>query len=163
MDSRQVEALIEKYWICETSIEEEKTLKAFFEGDNVPENLQQYTPYFRVLKAKAGIQAPEKINTHIAGLQQEGATRVKPSPVVRFLYPAFKVAAVALILLAVGLGIDTRYQNEEVLFKAYSESLTDPEQAMEEVHEAFSKISISLAKAQSLLTETKDSTLINQE
>ena len=46
MDSRQVESLLEKYWNCETSLEEEKQLKAFFASENVPPSLKETAELF---------------------------------------------------------------------------------------------------------------------
>ena len=40
MDSKQLEQLLEKYWNCETSLEEEKQLREHFRGE-VPENLER--------------------------------------------------------------------------------------------------------------------------
>ena len=36
MDSKHIEQLLEKYWSCETSLEEEKQLREYFRGEDIP-------------------------------------------------------------------------------------------------------------------------------
>lgn len=163
MDSRQIEVLLKKYWACETSCEEERTLKAFFEGNDIPPELKDYAPFFLVLKEKARIQAPDSMDVYSSANIQKAQMPPKRPLLIGYLHAGLKVAAVALILISVGLGIQTRYQNEEILIQTYSESLNDPEEALKEVYQAFNKIGLSLAKGQSALTELKDSTQINQK
>lgn len=155
MGSQQIEALLEKYWACETNREEERILKDFFtKGESsIPGHLRPYAVYFTALRQRKDMRMPQR---------EEAA---KKTFAVRYLSPAFKIAAVGLILLAVGLSIDTHYKNEKILTQSSysSETLTDPQQAMEEVNQAFNKISISLAKAQAALTELADTSQVNPE
>ena len=37
MDFKEREDLLRKYWNCETSLEEEKQLREYFGGENIPE------------------------------------------------------------------------------------------------------------------------------
>lgn len=46
MDYTYIEQLIARYFDCETSIAEERILKAFFSQDEVPAALRQYAPLF---------------------------------------------------------------------------------------------------------------------
>jgi len=46
MDYRYIEQLLELYWNCETSQEEERILRAFFAQDRVPEHLARYRDLF---------------------------------------------------------------------------------------------------------------------
>ena len=39
MDSKHIDALLEKYWNAETSLEQEQELREFFQGSTFPENL----------------------------------------------------------------------------------------------------------------------------
>ena len=41
MDSKHIEALLEKYWDAETTLEQEQELREFFQGNKVPENLNE--------------------------------------------------------------------------------------------------------------------------
>ena len=46
MDSKYIEQLLERYWQCETSLEEEACLRAFFSGNDVPGHLLRYKDLF---------------------------------------------------------------------------------------------------------------------
>ena len=47
MDSKHIEQLLEKYWNCETSLEEEKQLREYFGGENVPGQWKEASELFR--------------------------------------------------------------------------------------------------------------------
>ena len=50
MDSKYIEQLLERYWQCETSLEEEAELRAFFSGSDVPKHLLRYKDLFVYLE-----------------------------------------------------------------------------------------------------------------
>ena len=47
MDSNKIEALLNKYWNCETSLEEEQQLRDYFKQGNIPEQLKEAASLFR--------------------------------------------------------------------------------------------------------------------
>ena len=52
MDSERLEELLEKYWQCETSVEEEQQLQAYFRHTPVPEGLKETAALFRYFEAQ---------------------------------------------------------------------------------------------------------------
>ena len=46
MDYRRIEDLLEKYWSCETSIEEEEELRAFYTKQEIPEPFSRFKTLF---------------------------------------------------------------------------------------------------------------------
>ena len=46
MDFKYIEQLLERYWQCETSLEEEAQLRTFFTEEDVPEHLSRYKDLF---------------------------------------------------------------------------------------------------------------------
>ena len=46
MDYKYITQLLDRYWAAETSIEEERILRAFFSQTEVPEELKQYRSLF---------------------------------------------------------------------------------------------------------------------
>ena len=46
MDYKYIEQLLERYWQCETTLQEEAILHSFFSQEDVPAELQQYTALF---------------------------------------------------------------------------------------------------------------------
>ena len=47
MNTSEIEALLEKYYEGNTSLQEEKILRDFFQGSQVPEHLESHQPLFR--------------------------------------------------------------------------------------------------------------------
>ena len=46
MDYKYIEQLLERYWRCETSLQEEEILRLFFSQEEVPTNLVPYKDLF---------------------------------------------------------------------------------------------------------------------
>ena len=46
MDYKYIEQLLERYWQCETTLEEEQILRTFFSQEDVPSHLKQYAELF---------------------------------------------------------------------------------------------------------------------
>ena len=59
MDYNYIKQLLQRYWSCQTSLEEEEILRAFFSQKTVPAELAQYQPLF-------AYQAAEKMKNDIS-------------------------------------------------------------------------------------------------
>ena len=46
MDYKYIEQLLERYWACETTLQEEEILRTFFSQEDVPADLQKYRALF---------------------------------------------------------------------------------------------------------------------
>ena len=46
MDYKYIEQLLERYWKCESTLEEERILRNFFSQSDVPEHLEKYRALF---------------------------------------------------------------------------------------------------------------------
>ena len=46
MDYKYIEQLLERYWNCETSLEEEQILRSFFRQKEIPAHLLRYKTMF---------------------------------------------------------------------------------------------------------------------
>lgn len=65
MDYKNVKRLLEKYWVGETSLQEEQLLKDYFNSDNVASDLASYRPlfvYFKQAQNKASTQSFKHIS-----------------------------------------------------------------------------------------------------
>ncbi len=126
MESDKVTLLLEKYFEGETSLSEEKELKAYFASADVAQHLEQYRPMFGYFAAASG-QAAERPLV----LQEPKRSRAWLS-----------VAASALILMGAGtyayLNFDnnnTKVQNDEL------GTYKDPEVAFRETQKALKLLS----------------------
>lgn len=105
MESHKIETLLEKYFAGNTSLEEEKTLKEYFNSGKVASQLEDYTPMFRYLVA--------------AGKEQSQRDLSLPSP--RRLRVGWASVA-AVIVLAFGIYFGKEYHEQKQAELAYQET-----------------------------------------
>ena len=101
MDYKYIEQLLERYWQCETTLQEESILRSFFSQDDVPAELLKYKPLFA---AQQQPELGEDFDARI--LAMVGLDEAEPkAKVVTFtsrLMPLFRAAAVVAIILTLG-------------------------------------------------------------
>ena len=56
MDYKYIEQLLERYWNCETSVEEEQILRIFFQQKELPAHLRRYRSLFTYQEEAAGMK-----------------------------------------------------------------------------------------------------------
>ena len=102
MDTKKIELLLERYWEAETSLEEERTLREYFRGDDVAEELRQWKPFFEAQAREETLG--EDFDERLMGLISDEAPVVKAKVVSLRdrLMPLFKAASVVAIILTVG-------------------------------------------------------------
>jgi hypothetical protein len=110
MKQDEIKQLLEQYWRCETSIDNEKTLADFFANNPVPENLKPYKTLFLWKEKQKRTQCPP------------ARTASPKRTLIQYLYPALKIAASVLIVTTFGIGIYTHYQQEQWIDKLFTES-----------------------------------------
>ena len=99
MDYKYIEQLLERYWLCETTLQEEAILRSFFSQDDVPAELQQYKALFTQPKAELGDDFDARI---LAMVGQESESKAKIVTLTSRLMPLFRAAAVVAIILTIG-------------------------------------------------------------
>ncbi|GEM_PF-26456 len=107
MNYQYIEQLLDRYWKCETTLEEEQILRSFFSQDNVPSHLQNYAPLFAYTHAEEhsnhlGNEFDQRINamtnSEATATQHKAMTLTLRSR----LAPLLKAAAVVAVVVAVG-------------------------------------------------------------
>ena len=106
MDYKYIEQLLERYWNCETSLEEEDILRTFFSQKDIPAHLLPYQALF--------VYEQKEVSTHVLGsdfdskilsvINEEEPLKVKARTITmtQRLMPLFKAAAVVAIFLTLG-------------------------------------------------------------
>jgi hypothetical protein len=147
MKEQEIKQLLERYWQCETSLEEEKQLRAFFLGNDFPKTLKSYQPLFLATNQLSGIQASNELKSKL-----NGPSRLQ-------LYPVLKIAASVLIILTIGIGFYTHYQQEKYMDRVFSDTYTDPEDAVRTTEQVIAKVSsvLQLMQEKSIQQEILDS------
>ena len=109
MDYKYIEQLLERYWDCETTNEEESILRTFFSQKDVPARLLKYRSLFEYQK-QAASEAPlgDDFDQKVLAASYEDiedSPKVVKAKVVSFgsyLKPLFKAAAVVAMVLTIG-------------------------------------------------------------
>lgn len=104
MDYKYIEQLLERYWQCDTSLEEEDILRAFFSQKDVPAGLQKYRDLFVYGQAeRKEQQLDDDFDARILAMIDE-PVKVKALEIklTHRLMPLFKAAAVVAIILTLG-------------------------------------------------------------
>lgn len=104
MDYKYIEQLLERYWNCETSLEEEQILRSFFSQKDVPAGLQKYRGLFCYEQAEPkadtlGEDFDDRLMAAVSGHEPVKARRISMR---QRLMPLFKAAAVVAIILTLG-------------------------------------------------------------
>ena len=109
MDYKYIEQLLERYWDCETTYEEESILRTFFSQKDVPARLLKYRSLFEYQKQAAsesplGDDFDKKVLAAIYDDIEDNPKVVKAKVVSfgSYLKPIFKAAAVVAMVLTIG-------------------------------------------------------------
>ena len=97
MDYKDIEQLLERYWQCETSVEEEATLRDFFAKEEVPAHLLRYKNLFVYQQVQQ-----EDFDTRILAEVEPTVVKAKRLTLTGRFIPLFKAAAVIAIILSLG-------------------------------------------------------------
>lgn len=115
MDYKYIEQLLERYWRCETTLEEERILRAFFAQKDLPAALLPYKDLFAYAQLQAnevalGDDFDAKI-LNIVGADQPVKARMITTR--QRLLPLFKAAAIVAIILTLGNAIQGAFNEPE--------------------------------------------------
>jgi len=149
MDSNKIEQLLAKYWESETSLEEEKELREFFNGPNVPDHLKQNVPLFKFFKEekKSGKLDPVFDQQVLDKIESLDNQKPKKGKVVVMYKQYLQVAAAVLVLVVAGYFIKEEYYEKEKEVQPYiSDTFEDPQKAFEETKKALQMISANFKK-----------------
>ena len=119
MDYKYINQLLERYWKCETSLEEEEILRTFFSQDELPAELKPYKSLFsyELSEAKNEALGEEFDQKMMALIEDEYAKKPNKAKVVSLterLKPLFKAAAVVAIFLTLGNAAQVPFQDNSV-------------------------------------------------
>lgn len=142
MDSERINGLLQKYWNCETTLEEERQLQTYFQG-NVPESLKETASLFRYFH-----QQRHKGITDISFDRQvmhkmQGRPRARMTSLV---YNSMRIAAgIIVLVMAVWL---VRLEIRKSAPLEITDTYDDPKIAFEETKKALIMISRSFSTAE---------------
>lgn len=141
MDYKQIEFLLEKYWQCQTTLEEEEVLRSFFvETQKLPAHLQEYREIFvyqeRERKVQLGVDFDRKILAHL----RKGKRRLN---VLDYL---IRIAAIIMLIVVIKeLMVHQERSSPEVE--------QTPETALVEIQQALDFVSLKLNRGRELIVK----------
>ena len=143
MDSKNMEDLLKKYWACETTLEEEKQLREYFGGNNIPDQWKDTAALFRYF------EETKKKSLNDLAFESQVIHKIhapKKGRLVRLVYNAMRIAAGLAVVLAATWFI--RNEIREATPQAVVDTYDDPKLAFEETKKALLMISKSFGTAE---------------
>jgi hypothetical protein len=154
MDSKKINELLNKYWNCETSLEEEQQLREYFNGSEFPEQLNDTAALFRYFE-----QNKKKTISNEASFESDVLGKVKPAraKTAALFFNSMRIAAgIAVLMVAIWLvRTEVRKSTPPEVVDTYD----DPKLAFEETKKALMMISKSFGTAEE---QAKKINLFNQ-
>lgn len=114
MDYKYIEQLLDRYWRCETSLEEEQILRAFFQQDNIPASMRRYQSLFVYeIEEKQHDALGEDFDKKMLSLIAEEESKAKVITFHKRLIPLFRAAAIVAIVLTLGNALQVAFQPKD--------------------------------------------------
>ncbi len=161
MDYKYIEQLLERYWQCETSVEEEAILRIFFSQAQVPSHLMPYKRLFVSEKMWQEVRTGEDFAARILKrIEEDEPVKARKVTWACRMKPFYKAAACVAIILTLGKAAESSFPREaggesDYNYENYQDSYNDPEMAYDQISDALQMVSQSLSEAseQDSLTE----------
>jgi|LAHS01.1.fsa_nt_gb hypothetical protein len=119
MDYKYIKQLLERYWRCETSLEEEDILRAFFSQDNVPAELLRYKALFNYEEQQSADDVLDAgfDDRLMAIIEEQRPVKARIITMTQRLTPLFKAVAVVAIILTLGnaMQVPFSHNNKDIM------------------------------------------------
>lgn len=102
MDYKYIEQLLERYWNCETSVEEEQILRIFFQQKELPAHLRRYRSLFTYQEAAGEMKLGEDFDQRVLAEIERPVVKAKRLTLYTRFMPLFKAAAMMILLFTLG-------------------------------------------------------------
>ncbi len=135
MDYKYIEQLLERYWNCETSLEEEQILRAFFSQKDVPAGLLKYRDLFVYEQTETKVDVlGEAFDERMMALTGETKpVKARTISLADRFMPLFKAAAAVAIFLTLGNAAQVAFKGDakpEAGVAAYGDTQAGPSVAL---------------------------------
>ena len=114
MDYKYIDQLLERYWNCETTIQEEQILRTFFQQEEIPAYLQPYRQIFiaeeEVSEAHLGQDFDDRV---MALIEEETIVKARHISFSHRISPFCKAAGMIAVMLVIGMAAQHSFQSIE--------------------------------------------------
>ena len=161
METKRIAELLDKYYRGETTLEEERQLKGFFQQEEVPEELQADKDVFLLYTglAQQPVDLPEGLEERLSasiGRWQKESQRQRP-----WLRPSIRrwsIGIAASLLIAAGMGIYLQKAEPK-----QHDTFTNPALAYQETQRALQLFATALQKGEAQMVKAEKTTLKVQQ
>lgn len=140
MDSGRIDELLNKYWNCDTSLEEEQELKAFFRNSEIPAQWKETADLFRYFDEQKNREVDTSVERNVLKAMKPQAGVVR-----KLFYNSMRIAAGIAVLVIAGWFVRNEIRSQQPVEDTYE----DPKIAFEETKKALLMISKSFGTAES--------------
>lgn len=153
MDYKYIEQLLDCYWRCETSLEEEKILRTFFRQEEIPAHLLPYQDLFHYEEEQQQAKLSNDFDARIMKKISRPVVQATRRTFISQLRPLFRAAAIVIIVLSIGSAIQYSLgmtDKSDYNYDSYVDTYNDPQVAYDEVSSALMMLSEGINKSQIL-------------
>lgn len=142
MDSENIDKLLNKYWNCQTTLEEEKQLQDYFRNSAIPENLKETAGLFEYFEQQRKKELTDAAFDKVV-IKKVAAPKGKIKSLV---FNSLRIAAgIVVLIVAVWL---VRLEVRRAAPAEMADTYDDPKMAFEETKKALMMISRSFSTAE---------------
>lgn len=115
MDYKYIEQLLERYWQCESTLEEEEILRTFFSQKDIPAELAEQGALFVYgnMSKKTDMLDKSFDERMMAMIGDEEKVKAKRIGISASLQPLFKAAAIVAIVVTIGNAAQFSFSNDD--------------------------------------------------
>ena len=117
MDYKYIEQLLERYWECQTTLEEEAILRNFFRQEDVPASLLPYRQFFNeqdeMAEEHLGKDFADKMLRLVGEETPVHVCKARRLTFMRRLRPFYRAAGLVAILLTIGNAAHQSFSEDE--------------------------------------------------
>jgi hypothetical protein len=156
MDSKRLEELLQRYWDCETSLNEERELRNYFCNEPVPEQWKEAATLFHYFEKQRELNLKGNFDESV--IQQ---IKTPKGRTINLVQISLRIAAGVAVVLAAIFFVrqEIRKESNELVFE---DTYDDPQKALEETKKALMMISKGFGRAEAqakkinMLNEAQD-------
>lgn len=153
MDYKYIEQLLERYWECNTSPEEERLLRDFYMQPELPAHLERYRSLFNYEQEESNICLGKDFDEKILDKIGENTIKARRNSFYFRLHPFYRAAAIVAIIFTLGMAAQHSFSTDKdspdatFNYASYKDTYTDPQVAYEQVASALKEVSDGLRNA----------------
>lgn len=149
MDPEKIRDLLQKYWNCETSIEEENILRKYFIKEDVPADLTRFRPLFFYYNEKSAERLTDDFERRLFEKIDKKPEKTRH----QYINLIYKAAAAIILILSFYV-IHQRFINvQDQARRVVEDTFEDPRKALEETKKALFFVSEKLNKGKAEVTK----------